>query len=323
MKNIIIYLIGLLLFTPVSCQNKTEKNKKMNTQQEMMFDWQEGTAAPLGFPMQVYEGGLTSMDGTYVGFDNGPVTGYWGQPGSGMSSGKKAIPKLLHVKWLSFAERCFYEVDVELDYDKMLKLFKDGYTTKMGELGMQKKTYDLITVGFAPGGVVVVWLSGTGRETDVGRYQGKKITIPQSEIDKLDSDRRYMFKQSDWQETVDIMRTNLNNDEENNPEHLDLKKKMDNEPIPFGIWDDYRKRYKWKPVFELQNGSVLDKGQFGVAYFNGEMDENFTENFLLDGAINSTSQNFTLKDYEKDQFLKILALDFLIKIMWSMVQEQD
>lgn len=163
-------------------------------QQEIMFDWLDGTAAPVGFPIQVYEGGLTSMDGTYTGFPDAITMGGWGKTNDGMSSGRKPIPKLLHVKWLSFAERCFYEVDVELDYNKMLQFFKEGYYTKIGVLGIQKKTYDKITVGFAPGGVVVVWLSGTGRQTDVGRFQGKKITIPQAEIAKLDSDRAYMFK---------------------------------------------------------------------------------------------------------------------------------
>ena len=310
MRKLIIYLFGLLLFTPAACQNKNDTNKNM--QQDIMFDWQEGTAAPLGFPMQVYQGGLTAMDG-YTSLDHGPITGYWGQPGSGMSSGRKLIPKLLHVKWLSFAERCFYEVDVELDYDRMLQLFKDGYYVKVGALGIQKKTYNKITVGFAPGGVVVVWLSGLGRQTDVGRYQGKKVTIPQAEINKLDSDRAYMFKESDWQETVDIVRTNLNNDKKNNPEGLNLKKKMDDEPIPFGIWDTYREKYDWKPVYNFQSEYSLDNNELSIGYFNGELEEILSKDFVLQENGDGNNIHYSLNRSEKRPIPTDVSFGYLDK----------
>lgn len=279
----------------ISCQQKKEKMEKN------IFDWEEGICSPSGFPMQVYQGGLTSEDGTFVGLDNGIMDGPWGGPGSGMSRGKKPLPTLLHVTWLSYAERCFYEVDVELDHDKIVKLFQEGYLTKMGALGIQRKTYDVITTGFAPGGVAVVWISGTGKETEVGRYQGKKITIPQSEVNKLDSDRAYMFKSIHWQEVVETSRENLNGNEELNPDHKNLKKQLDEKPIPYGLWDTYRIKYNWKPVFVLQEGAVLDKDDDVLfEYFNGEFEHIF-------------NKEFPLKEYSKKALPKGLAFSWKTK----------
>jgi len=58
-------------------------------------------------------------------------------------------------------------------------------------------------------------------------------------------------------------------------------------PISYGLWDTYRNRYNWKPVFELQNeGRLRETRTVYIAYINGE------ENNVL-------SENFPLKEFEK------------------------
>lgn len=53
MKKLLTYLIGTLFFTQlVSCQNK---KFIMSSEQ---FDWKDATSCPLGYPMEVYRGGL-------------------------------------------------------------------------------------------------------------------------------------------------------------------------------------------------------------------------------------------------------------------------
>jgi hypothetical protein len=268
-NKLIQYGLIFLLFTQmISCQEKTQNNTKMKEDQ---FKWQEGYTAPKGYPAFIYEGGMTSEDG-YTGFPDMPIIeiSRWGSGGGGMGSGRKAIPQLLHVKWLSYAEGCFYEVDTELDYDKMLKHFKEGYQEKFGTLGMHKETYDEIITGFAPGGVVVVWLGGSSKQVEVGRYQGKKIVIPKEEITKLDSDRSFIFDKTLWKETLDEVRQNLNDDEDNNPDHKDIKKKLDNNPIPFGLWDSYRTKYYWKPTFDFGLNEDSKVGDTQYELYNGE-----------------------------------------------------
>ena len=90
--------------------------------------------------------------------------------------------------WVSYAEDCMYEIDTEIDYDKMLKLFNEGYyiPSMNDNPEPRKENYKEIIVGMAPGGVVVIWLQGLRRQIEIGRYQEKKTVIPQEEIARLD-----------------------------------------------------------------------------------------------------------------------------------------
>ena len=108
MKKLLIYLLCILLFTPASCQ---EKNKKNNMSSEN-FEWIEASAAALGFPIDVYRGGLESADGSFTSLYSGTISGNhgWGSPARGMSNGFKPVPNHLHVIWVSYAEKQFYEI---------------------------------------------------------------------------------------------------------------------------------------------------------------------------------------------------------------------
>ncbi|PZQ87306.1 MAG: hypothetical protein DI548_06030, partial [Flavobacterium johnsoniae] len=95
-----------------------------------------------------------------------------------------------------YAENIFYDIDTEIDHDKMVKLFKEGYEENNKKWGRRKENYRTIIVGFAPGGVAVIWLAGAGKQVEIGRYQAEKITIPQEEIDKLDSHDKLLFDEA-------------------------------------------------------------------------------------------------------------------------------
>lgn len=267
---------------------------------ENQFKWQVCISAPAGYPAHIYEGGLTTED-AYHSFSDGTIAvSNWGAVGSDMFNGVSSIPQLLHVKWLSYAEGCFYEVDTELDYDKILKLFKEGYQEKFGTLGIHKETYDEIITGFAPGGVVIVWLGSGTEQIEIGRYQGKKIVIPKEEIAKLDSDRSFIFDKALWKETLNEVRQNLNDDDDNNPDHIDIKKKLDNSPIPFGLWDSYRTKYYWKPTFDLgvSQGEHSKIWNSRFELYNGEKFNYYSEwlpqkDFKKNAILNFTSFGWT------------------------------
>lgn len=272
MKNLKPFFMSLLLllaFTS-SCQDSAKKNKsnKENEKQAMnveKFYWQENINSPLGFPVEVYKGGFEAVDGSYVSLSIGPDTGNWGELGSGMSTGVKAVPNRLNLTWISYAENVFYDIDTQIDYEKMVKLFKEGYLDENKKFGRKKEEFNVIMAGFAPGGVVVVWIAGAAKQVEIGRYQASPIKIPQEEIDKLDSHDKLLFEEANVKRIM--------SKESYVP--LEVQKANAGKPIPFGLWDTYRKKYNWKVNFQPgEQGKIND---FSYALFNGERDILFKE----------------------------------------------
>lgn len=273
-KSYFFFLLLLLAFSSSCKENNTNKNDKdkalkdnsTKTMNVEKFYWEENINSPLGYPVEVYRGGLEAKDGSYVSLSLGPDAGNWGELGSGMSSGEKPVPNRLNVTWISYAENIFYDIDTEIDHDKMVKLFKEGYEENNKKWGRRKENYRTIIVGFAPGGVAVIWLAGAGKQVEIGRYQAEKITIPQEEIDKLDSHDKLLFDEANVKRIM--------SKESFVP--LEVQKANQNKPIPFGLWDTYRKQYDWKIDFVVDNGGKV--ADFSYTLFNGERDEIFPEN---------------------------------------------
>ncbi|WP_264530580.1 DUF2931 family protein [Flavobacterium sp. N502540] len=300
MKKIALYLLLFLITNTLtsSCQEKKQTDKKVNSSaikaplsnMETNFKWQEGLSCPSGYPIQVYRGWLegplvsngvneepNSTTGIY-GFGTTTGIGDWGENSSGMSQGEKPIPQRLNCTWYSYVEDVMYHIDTELDYPKMVKLFNEGFQSIVRKRGKVMTTYKHITVGFAPGGVVVVWLKGGQKDVEIGRYQGKKTEISAKEIASLDSHERLLFDPADRART-------LKNPKIIAPEDQEAHK---NKPIPYGLWDSYRIKYNWRPtaVF-VREGKVQDELSFSL--FNGEretlLEEEFVKNEYHERAI--------------------------------------
>lgn len=301
MKKIALYLLLFLAISALtsSCQEKKQTNKQANkpviqdtlTSMQTNFKWQEGLSCPSGYPIQVYRGWLEGPlvsngvneepDSTtsISGFGTTTGIGDWGTNSSGMSQGEKPIPQRLNCTWYSYVEDVMYRINTELDYPKMVKLFNEGFQSSVRKRGKVMTTYNHITVGFAPGGVVVVWLQGGGQKNvEIGRYQGNKVVISPKEIASLDSHERLLF------DPVDRART-LKNPKIIAPEVQETNK---NKPIPYGLWDTYRIKYSWKPTFVfVREGKMSDDVSFTL--FNGEretlLDEEFDKNEYQERAI--------------------------------------
>ena len=271
------YILFCFFFMQVSCQeNKENKNTKEKTMTK--YEWTEGTSASLGYPMEVYKGGMEYEGGGWVGLSFGMIPGIhgWGSINNGMSSGFKGLPTRLDFIWMSYTENQFYQIDTDIDTEKIREYFSEGYKIKGASGKIQHLNYDVVCVGMAPGGVVVVWVAGVGWQKEIGRYQGEKVTISESEIAKLDS-----YENRFWRE--DYINMVFNNGKII-PEKV--KKENEGKPIPFGIWDVYRTRFSWKPVFELPENSILNPlTDVGMSMINGEWEQ-------LDGAVQP------LSDYE-------------------------
>ncbi|WP_353150043.1 DUF2931 family protein [Chryseobacterium sp.] len=265
MNNIIKYLVSLLFFIQISCQEKKEDKK---TETMTKYEWTEGTSAPLGYPMEVYKGGIECEGGEWVSLGFGIVPGRndWGAINHGMGNGFKSLPSRLDFIWMSYMENQFYMIDTAIDIAKIKEYFSKGYQIKAssGSGNIKHLNYNEIGVGMAPGGVVVVWVAGVGVQKEVGRYQGKKVTIPESEIAKLDSHEN-RFWRKDYLDEI------FNNGK---VIPVEIREKNKDKPIPFGLWDTYRIRYSWKPVFELpENAKLNPLTDIGMSSVNGEQEQ--------------------------------------------------
>jgi len=258
-------IFNMLLLFVVSIQLAGCQQKKKEVMEQ--FEWEEWTSAPLGYPVEVYRGGLELADESYVSLFQSTITGRdgWGGLGSGMSSGIKPLPNRLNVTYLSYVENQFYHADCAIDYDKIVKLFNRPFQLRGASGNLRSKSYNRINVGFAPGGMLVVWVCGAGRSVEIGRYQAQKIVIPKQESDVLDAAEHLIFEET---EVKRVMQS-----ESIIP--IEVQEANKNKSIPFGLWDSYRVRYNWIPIFQIQNEGTM--GDFGFSYFNGESDGYFYE----------------------------------------------
>ncbi|WP_313376088.1 DUF2931 family protein [Chishuiella sp.] len=210
------------------------------------------------YPAEVYYGYFTDSLGKRVAGvpKAGKESGGWQFDGAEAGQGGSTIPSHFHLVYVAYGEKKFYEVEGDLPSEKILALFREGYDI----LDRAKKdwvpsTYDILTIGAAPGGVVVVWLSGNHHRREIGRYQAKEVFV-----DKED------FRQSP-------------NPAESQQEFFDeyfkitvpkeTQEKIAKEGIPFGIWDRYRKKYDYRFVIDAYDEKDYIEDIFRIN-FNGE-----------------------------------------------------
>lgn len=310
------YAVLLLLTVTTSCQNKIQEKENMisTDSQEFknkypVFEWEENLNAPLGYPIEVYQGWLETRNADGEAMTSANLkqlsTGEngWGSYGSGTSSGKKYVPNYISCIWLSYAEDTFYKIDCPIDYDKMVKLFREGYPDSLAFFNYDKHSksyYDTIITGFAPGGVVVIWVMGGGRQVEIGRYKGVKYEVPQDEIASLELPTKNLFKP----EYRKFILTNKS------VVPLAVQEANKNKAIPYGLWDTYRTRYSWRPSFALKEGVVINA--FDIEGYNGEKEELFDErlakNEFVKRAIPS-GISFSWKDKKGQEYFANIDFD--------------
>jgi hypothetical protein len=268
-----------------------------------VYNWEEGTAAMLGYPIQVYRGGFKNRYHDFVSLYGGITIGEWGDPDNGMSGGNKRLPDHLHVIWLSYAEDCLYEIDCEIDTAMIQSYFERGYELYDFNGTLRHYCYNRIIAGFAPGGAVVIWISGVGSRKEIGRYQGYKKEISADEIKSLDYPDKLLFDKNYRQKKMqdeNIVPPGIN---QNN---LHAHKS-------FGVCDLYREKYRWKIIFELPDQSVLSsKRSVRIEFYNGEVEEILNSDFPCLSYLNlpvPQKISFSWTDREGQQYGGVAHLE--------------
>ncbi|SIT01480.1 Protein of unknown function [Zobellia uliginosa] len=235
------FILGCICLA--ACQSNLFMNK---------YEYTSGITAARYYPAYIIDGGFHYPGGgVYIPNDRVLSLGTWGMTSTTHVSGEdfKPVPDSFSISWLCLAERQSYSGTFDLPVKKLDSLFKTGFKDRLN----RQKTYNKLIVGVAPGGVVVVWISGGDLELEIGRYQAEKI--PPIDI------KSYM-PSSDYKDTDDFIDFQLSTLDETAKAALDVNN------IPFGQWDKWRKRYTWHPSFKFKNNQKLRNLVFN--FYNGE-----------------------------------------------------
>lgn len=256
MAQTFVRKIWLFLFLPLqlaSCQNHNSNNKNMNGQE---YEWGISVNAPIGYPIHVYAGRVGPQ---YIMSDLWCSTEEpdWGSAYVNEGNDPNELPKDIDIVWFSFIENCFYNLQASLDYEKIEKLFKEGFEQRIRYRELHHTTYNGLVVGLAPGGTVVVWVGkGYSPITEVGRFQASQIYL--TETSDMDSHERLIFDK-EYRKSLATAP---------NIVPLEVQKANEGKPIPYNLWDRYAEtQYRWYPTFEIPDGKM---GDVFFQYWNGE-----------------------------------------------------
>ena len=265
-KTIIIITLILLALWLTGCWGYKAKQNKANANAQPEYKWGVAVNTPIGYPIRFYAGrvGGMSIIGELYSITEEPD---WGNAAGYESTSMYKLPKSVDMVWLSYKEDCFYRLKTAIDYEKIAKLFREGFDERFSNGKMNHTTYNTVVVGIAPGGVVVLWVgSGYFPIKEIGRYQAEKIELREPE--GLDNHQKLIFDK----EYAKRLLTN------NTIIPEDFREANKDKPIPFGLWDSYRDhQYQWYPTFEIPNGRI---GDVDYQYWNGEADTFFFTDFV-------------------------------------------
>jgi hypothetical protein len=244
---------------------------------EKKYEWSADISAPKEYPIEVYMG---AVGGCFFSQMGGFTNAGWGNAGS-VDFIKAPLPDRLDMTWLSYVDDKFYTGDWKLPTEKIKELFDQGFYSTTGGKAVTEP-YKFINIGFAPKGMVIVWVAGLGRQVEVARFQAHETTI---DTRLITQDEKYMFRK-------DYAKDELNNDFVISQ---DLREQIERYGYPPPeVYEAYREKYLWKPKIILPEGSRITS--LYIKMCNGEIED------PLDKPID----------------LKNRAIPYEFKIYWSM-----
>ena len=265
-KTILFITFILIALWLTGCWGYKAKQNKANANAEPEYEWGVAVNTPIGYPIRFYAArvGSTPIISELYSITEEPD---WGNAFGYESTSMDKLPKNVDMVWLSLKEDCFYRLKTAIDYEKIAKLFREGFNQRVPNGEVRHATYNTVVVGIAPGGVVVLWVGkGYFPIKEIGRYQAEKIALREPE--GLDNHQKLIFDK----EYAKRLLTN------NTIIPEDFREANKNKPIPFGLWDSYRDhQYQWYPTFEIPNGRI---GDVDYQYWNGEADTFFFTDFI-------------------------------------------
>ncbi|MBN7768557.1 DUF2931 family protein [Marinobacter daepoensis] len=114
---------------------------------------------------------------------------------SGAGGGMNPFPELILVNWFSYAEQKHYTKIIQVPEDLQERMREPA--TYVTQVDVRSGPRDTMTIGLAPGGTVVVWISNQiGNEIEVMRMQATEV--PGDPDDFEVGTRNYLEKHGDY-----------------------------------------------------------------------------------------------------------------------------
>lgn len=210
---------------------------------------------------------IKTLEGVPAGLPYGSSSGRWGDSGKTWTA-QRGTPIGADITYYSRYEDVFYRLNIDFPIETIkdymerayshrddrngetqeYKRFGRGYESKVGN---SYDSFSTLVFGFAPKGMVVIWLNyGTSR-IELGRFEAQLIT-DKSVIEKTKKKYLAMYRLSS--------------------ERFDeaAKEYFMKDASP-DKWDNYRLRYPWRPTLTAENPK-LKLLQIETSYYNGEID---------------------------------------------------
>ncbi|MBF4491706.1 DUF2931 family protein [Flavobacterium sp. MR2016-29] len=238
--------ISILLFFGIMLSSCMEKK----------YEWSADISAPREYPIEVYTGAVGDYFFSQMG---GFTNAGWGNAGS-VDFIEAPLPDSFDMTWLSYVDNKFYTGEWKLPTEKIEELFDLGFYSTVGGKEVIEP-YKYINIGFAPKGMVIVWVAGNGKQVEVGRFQAHETVIDPRLISE---DEKYMFRK-------DYAKDNLNND-------FVISKDLREQIKQYGfpppeVYEQYREKYSWKPKIILPEGCKITS--LYIKMCNGEIEDSF------------------------------------------------
>ena len=258
MINKLIKIILIFLFL----QSCTKEKETMNQEN---FPYSVTTTSPTEYPTEVHQGFFTDAQNELI--CGVPKTGMlqagWQGDGAKGGQGGSAIPAHIDLTYVAYAEKKFYHLDADLPKEKILEVFRKGYLTQSNEIDENGKKimvpahYDILTVGMAPGGMVVIWLSGNKSRVEICRLQARETFVDKDKFmpNPDPNETQEEFFALGFKIAV--------------PDSIQAE--IEKNGIPFKLWDDYRIRYKYRFVVNPYDDKDKVTGVHNLQY-SGEED---------------------------------------------------
>lgn len=205
---------------------------------------------------------ITTLEGIPASLPYGGTSGEWGTSGKGWTE-QHGTPIGADITYYAGYEDTFYHLKVNFPVDKIKDYMERAYAQSEASLYTKElqeyknlgrnesygsaenpyNSFSTLVFGFAPKGMVVVWLRFRVVQIELGRFQGEVIK-DDKELEKK------LF--ANWSMNRQEVR----------------KRDFTPDALPL-TWDHYRTRHSWKPLITSDNKG-LRLFDMNLDYYNGE-----------------------------------------------------
>jgi hypothetical protein len=248
--------IALFMLTLVGCKNNdAQKTAHKEMENKDTFSWSATITSPKGYITEIHEGYIADDKEVIAPFINtGNSDGMsWNYDGDGVSGSNK-IPTHFSITWLGYADKKFWKVTGKLPGNTILDLFQQGYDHINSDNLPEHITYKYITFGLAPGGMVVVWLSGLHQRVEIASYQAEETFV---DVNSFCRNALELTQQGLYDYSFN---------------HLppETQAEIKAHGLPLGKWEKYRKLYNYRFQTLLYKPDVKERFDRQIKYWNGE-----------------------------------------------------